>query len=158
MNVKILDQNMVAKITEKKNKIFVKNLINHLMRCGKKQQAQNIIVKTGIFLGKQTNKKLFIIYTDVFNKIRPYVEVKKVRVRRTTYMVPFPTNFQRQKHLAAQWLLDTIRKDKRKLNFQIKFKEEIIKILLNRGETIEKKKEMYKKAEKSRSFMHYRWY
>lgn len=158
MNVKIQDQNMEAKIIEKKNKIFVDNLITHLMRCGKKQHAHNVILKTGMMLGKQTNKKFYIIYTDIFNKIRPYVEVKKVRVRRTTYMVPFPTNIQRQKHLAAQWLLETIRKDKRKLNFQIKFKEEIIKILLNRGETLEKKKEVYKKAEKSRSFMHFRWY
>lgn len=158
MKEKVLDQNMVEKMLEKKNKIFIESLVTHLMRCGKKPKAKGIIINTGLLLGKQTNKKIFTIYYDIFNKIRPFVEVKKVRVRRTTYMVPFPTNLQRQKHLSAQWILETVRKDKRKLSFNIKFKEEIIKILLNRGATLEKKREMYKKAEKSRSFMHFRWY
>jgi len=158
MSEKVQGQNMVVKMLEKKNKIFTDSLITHLMRCGKKQKAKTIIINTGLFLGKQTNKQFLRIYSDIFNKIRPFVEVKKVRVRRTTYMVPFPTNFQRQKHLSAQWLLETVRNDNRKLSFQTKFKDEIVKILLNRGETLEKKREMYKKAEKSRSFMHFRWY
>lgn len=158
MKEKIHDQNMEGKIIKKKNKLFIDVLTNHLMRCGKKQKAKSIILNTGLLLGKQTNKKVSSIYSELFNKLCPFVEVKKVRVRRTTYMVPFPTSSQRQKHLAAQWLFETIRKDKRNLNFNLKFKEEVVKILLNKGETLEKKKEMYKKAEKSRSFMHFRWY
>ena len=74
-------------------------------------------------------------------------------------MVPFPTNPQRQHYLVSKWLLETLRNDKRKVSFNKKFREEIVKILLNQDSvTLEKKKDLYKKAEKSRSFAHFRWY
>jgi len=144
---------------EKKNSIFIKKLINHLMRSGKKSFANKIIYENGFLLSKYFNKSLYAIYSDVFLNLRPFIEIRKVRVRRTTYMVPFPTNLQRQHYLVSQWILDTLRLDKRKINVNKKFREEIIKILLNQESvTLEKKKDLYKKAEKSRSFAHFRWY
>lgn len=159
MNERIHVQNMVVKMKEKRNKIFIEKLINHLMRCGKKSFANKIIYTNGFLLSKYFNKSVYTIYSDVFLKLRPFVEIRKVRVRRTTYMVPFPTNLQRQYYLVSKWLLETLRNDKRTITFDKKFREEIIKILLNQESvTLEKKKEMYKKAEKSRSFAHFRWY
>lgn len=158
MNVKHLDQNMVENKKDKKNKTFINCLITHLMRCGKKNWAYLTVMQTGALIGQHGSKSSAEIYSDVFKKVRPFVEIRKVRVRRTTYMVPFPTNPQRQKHLVSAWLLETLRKDKRKISFAEKLKEELIKILLNKGETLEKKKDIYRKAEKSRSFMHFRWY
>jgi len=159
MSVKILDQNMEVKMKEKKNKIFINKLINHLMKSGKKSYATNIIYNNGFFLARYLNKSLYNIYSEIFIRLRPFIEIRKVRVRRTTYMVPFPTNSMRQYYLVSNWLLETLRNDKRKINFNIKFREEIIKILLNQNSnTLEKKKDLYKKAEKSRSFAHFRWY
>lgn len=143
---------------ERNKKTFIKKLINHLMRSGKKTFASDIVYNNGFFLSKHTNKSLYSIYSELFLKLRPYIEVRKVRVRRSTYMVPFPTNIQRQQYLVSQWLLETLRNDKRKISFDQKFREEIIKILLNQGVTLARKKDLYKKAEKSRSFAHYRWY
>lgn len=159
MNVKILVLNMVEKMKKKINKTFINKLINHLMRCGKKTNAANIVYTNGFFLSRNLNKSLNLIYSEIFTRLRPYVEVRKVRVRRTTYMVPFPTNIQRQQYLVSQWLLETLRNDKRKISFNQKFREEIIKILLTQESyTMIKKKDLYKKAEKSRSFAHFRWY
>lgn len=159
MNEKIHDQNMEVKMKEKKNKIFIKKLVNHLMRCGKKSFANKIIYNNGFLLSKYFNKSLYELYSDIFLKIRPFIEIRKVRVRRTTYMVPFPTNTQRQHYLVSKWLLETLRNDKRKVSFNKKFREELVKILLNQDSlTLEKKKDLYKKAEKSRSFAHFRWY
>lgn len=159
MNVKIHDQNTEGKMKEKKNKIFIKKLINHLMKNGKKSFANKIIYKNGFLLSKYFNKSLYTIYSDLFIILRPFIEIRKVRVRRTTYMVPFPTNMQRQIYLVSQWLLETLNKDTRKVNVNKKFREEIIKILLNQESiTVNKKKDLYKKAEKSRSFAHFRWY
>lgn len=159
MNEKIHVLNMVVKMKERKNKFFIEKLINHLMRCGKKSFANNVIYKNGFLLSKYLNKSLYSIYSDIFIKLRPYIEIRKVRVRRTTYMVPFPTNTQRQYYLVSKWLLETLRTDKRKLSINKKLREEIIKILLNNDSlTLERKKELYKKAEKSRSFAHFRWY
>ena len=150
---------MVAKMKEKRNKIFIKKLINHLMRSGKKSFASKLIYGNGFLLSKYFNKSIYALYSDVFLILRPFIEIRKVRVRRTTYMVPFPTNLQRQHYLVSQWILETLRNDNRKVEFNKKFREEIIKILLNKESvTLGKKKDLYKKAEKSRSFAHFRWY
>jgi len=141
-----------------KNKTFSTCLTNHVMREGKKAKAHFLIKNLGTEIGHYTDNTIDGFYSIIFNILRPFIELKRVRVRRTTYSVPFPTNLSRQQHLVAQWLLETVRKDTRKLPFEDKLRNELIRILLLKGETIEKKKDMYKRAEKSRSFMHYRWY
>lgn len=149
------DQNMAEK---QKNKLFSDYLILHLMRSGKKSWAYKTVFDAANKISLQLNRSILEVYSLIFNRLRPYIEIRKVRVRRSSYLVPFPTNLKRQKHLSAFWLLETVRQDKRNISFEKKLEEELIKILLNRGATLEKKKEMYKKAEKSRSFLHYRWY
>jgi len=141
-----------------KNKTFSICLTNHVMREGKKTKAHFLISSLGTELGQYTGHTIEDIYSIIFDILRPFIELKRVRVRRTTYSVPFPTNLSRQQHLVAQWLLETVRKDARKLSFNEKLRDELIRVLLRKGETIEKKKDLYKRAEKSRSFMHYRWY
>lgn len=139
-------------------KTFLTSLVNHLMRDGKKNWAFKIVMNIGMALGKQIHQDPQAIYSRVFAMIRPYVEVRKVKVRRTTYMVPFPTSEARQKHLAALWLLETVRQDKSKQAFSEKFFKEIMLLLLGRGAVLEKKKAVYRQATKGSAFLHYRWY
>jgi len=143
---------------DNRKKAFIVSLMNHLMRDGKKNWAHNNIMKIGTLIGKRLKKSPHFIFERVFEILRPYIEVRKVRVRRTTYMVPFPTTEERQKHLVSSWILETVRKEKRKIDFYNKLLREIVLILLRKGDTIEKKREVYARAEKSRSFLHYRWY
>lgn len=143
---------------ENRKKAFIVSLINHLMRDGKKNWSHNNIMKIGTLIGKRLKKSPHFIYERVFEILRPYIEVRKVRVRRTTYMVPFPTTEERQKHIVSSWILETVRKEKRKIDFYNKLLREIVLILLRKGETMEKKREVYARAEKSRSYLHYRWY
>jgi ribosomal protein S7 len=157
MSEKILDQNMGVNKIEK-NKTFVECLIAHLMRDGNKNWAFSVVVKVGISIGTKINKNYSEVYEAIFKILQPFVEIRKVRVRRTSYLVPFPTTLQRQQHLVSLWILETAKKDPRKIDFETKLYEELLKILTNKGATLEKKKEIYKKAEKSRSFLHYRWY
>lgn len=144
---------------QKKDKIdFLDSLIKHLMRSGKKGLSHYLVYASIFKLSKKYNKNPQELYDDIFEKIRPFVEIRRVRVRRTTYTVPFPTNEARQKHLASSWLLETVRKDKRKLSFIKKLEEELAKILEDKGLTLEKKKDVYKQVERGKAYMHYRWY
>jgi ribosomal protein S7 len=163
--IKVLEKEYLLKLarekkskTFKSEKTFITSLINHLMRDGKKNWAHFVVMQIGTLIGKRLKKSPTFIFDRVFEILRPYIEVRKVRVRRTTYMVPFPTTEERQKHLVSFWILETVRKEKRKIDFYQKLLREIVLILLRRGETMEKKKEVYTRAEKSRSFLHYRWY
>lgn len=159
MKEKHHDQNMVEKFLNDKNeKSFIVTLINHFLRDGKKNWSYKLINETGLFLSFYLNKNIYSFYEDIFIKARPFIEIRKVRVRRTIYYIPFPTSVKRQQHLVAKWIFESLKMDKRKMPTENKFREELLNIFLNKGYVIEKKKENYIKAEKSRSFSHYRWY
>jgi ribosomal protein S7 len=131
---------------------FFQSLTNHIMKKGKRSKAFNLLTTSLISF---PNKE---ILSEVFNKIRPYLEIRSVRVRRSSYQVPFPTNHRRQLHLSSLWLIETIEKDKRKLSFSKKLSEELENILEGKGNTLKKKEAVYQLAKKNRANMHYRWY
>lgn len=158
MNEKNQDQNMVEKLLNVKNKSFIIILINHFLRNGKKHWSSTLIKSNGLFLSFYLKRSFYSFYDDIFKCSRPFVEIRKVRVRRTIYYIPFPTTINRQKHLVAKWIFESLQKDVRKISTFYKLREELINILMNKGFVIEKKKDHYLRAEKSRSFSHYRWY
>lgn len=137
---------------------FFQSLINHAMREGKKSKAHSKILKSLQILRGEQKKTAIFFFQKVFLILRPLVEVRNVRVRRSSYTVPFPTSKNRQIHLVCLWLLQTISKDKRKISFEKKLAHELTEVLRGRGETLKKKISVYQMAKKNRSNMHYRWY
>src|SRR5690242_10932078 len=121
---------MVANKNVRQNRLFYICLVNHLLRCGKKQQAYNLVFNA-MPISNLLDKNIITFYNIIFDKIRPYIEIRKVRVRRTTYLIPFPTNMSRQQHLAAKWLFETLEEDTRKISLQKKLNDELLKILSN---------------------------
>lgn len=158
MNAKNRDLNMEEKLLNISKKSFIITLINHFLRDGKKSWSYNLVISSGLLLSFFLQKNIYSFYDDIFKKARPFLEIRKVRVRRTIYYIPFPTSDKRQKHLVAKWLFESIQNNSRKINTMLKFREELLNILMNKGFVIEKKKDQYIRAEKSRSFSHYRWY
>jgi ribosomal protein S7 len=131
---------------------FFQSLLNHIMKKGKRSRAFSLLIES---LYKFPNKE---ILSKVFKKVRPFLEVRSVRVRRSSYQVPFPTSYRRQLHLSSLWLIETVEKDTRKLSFSQKLADELENILEGKGNTLKKKEAVYQLAKKNRANMHYRWY
>lgn len=141
-------------IKKKKNLTFIKKFLSHILKKGKKTKVFLNLFK--LLISFESDK--YSVLESVFKRIKPYVEVRHVRVRRSTNLVPFPVKLNRQYHLASLWLMETIKRDKRKVSFFVKLRDEIINILNLKGETYKKKSQVYFLALKNRSNSHYRWY
>jgi ribosomal protein S7 len=133
---------------------FLKKFSGHLIKKGKKTKALKILFR----LMKSFRKNKYLLLESVFYRIKPYVEVRKVRVRRSSSLVPFPVNPARQMHLSSLWILTALKKDKRRISFPVKLREELRSLLRLKGEAFKKKTTMYSLAQKNRSNFHYRWY
>lgn len=137
---------------------FLVRFINHVTKKGKKQLAKKIVLAVLSDLSKQYKLSSSRLMNHIFLTIRPFIEVRSVRVRRSSYLVPFPVKLHRQYHLASFWILETLANDKRKVNFETKMREEFVNILSKKGAVLAKRASTYQLAQKNRANLHYRWY
>lgn len=140
---------------KKKTKIFQK-LINNLMLHGKKDKAEKIINDTLIILKKKTRENPFSLIKNAIKKVSPIVSLNSIRIAGTTYRVPIGINIERQYKIGVKWLIKESRKRSEK-SMSEKLAAELIAIKGNHGNTLKKRNELHKLAEKNRMFAHYRW-
>ena len=74
-------------------------LLGVLTKKGNKNAAKNILDKTFLKLSLKTNTNLQKLFLQIFIKLNSFVEVKNVRVRRASHMVPFSINLKRRSYL-----------------------------------------------------------
>ena len=139
------------------NSTLVSNLINMVMRCGKKSIAQKIVY--GAF--EQVAEKLekgdpIDLILGALENIRPRLEVKSRRVGGATYQVPVEISFERQQSLAFRWLIAAAQ-GRRGITFTEALALEIVDAYNNTGVVVKKREDTHRMAQANRAFAHLRW-
>ena len=93
--------------------------------------------------------------------VKPFVEVKKVRVAGTTYQVPAILEKHRQENFALKWILQSAFERHKKnpsqpLEYSLAF--ELYEASKKQGQARMKRNELHKLAEAHRAFAHFRWW
>ena len=93
-----------------------------------------------------------------FNRLKTYVEVKKLKKRKRNFLVPTPITRSRRTYISLFWLYSSILLNKSKVSFEKKLYDELFLILLNQPcTTIQFLEKNNTVAVESRVFLHYRW-
>jgi len=133
-------------------------LIGFLTKNGKKTVAVKIL--TSAFLQFSKKKKLSTrqIFLKIFLKLNSFVEVRKIKIRKKTFFVPFSTVLKRRLYLTIKWLMEATKKNTKKISLSNKLAFEIEQTLTT-GESNSTKifKNNLELAFKNRSNLHYRW-
>jgi ribosomal protein S7 len=124
------------------------------------------LLRNGVFdhelLGyRVAEPQVFKIFHEAISNIKPFFEVKKVRIAGTTYQVPTFISQNRQEFIAMNWLIEstTLRKKKdSSLNFSNCLAQEINDCYMKQGYCRQKRTELHKVAENNRAFSHFRWW
>lgn len=157
----------------------VDRFLNFLTKKGKKSKARLLLNKTLFLLTKKsldsrksnmtssasvgfvpTNDSIFILNQAISN-VKPFFEVKKVRVAGTTYQVPCLVQATRQESLAIHWILESAYERKKKnpvQPFENCLAFEIYEAFQKQGQARMKRNELHKLAEVNRAFSHFRWW
>jgi len=152
-----------GKITKKEiapdliyNSVAIAQIINHIMKQGKKNAAKKIVYGALDIIKEKTGKEPLEVFDSAMENARPLLEVKSRRVGGATYQVPKPVAKERGTALAVRWLLESARKKKGR-PMKAKLAEELIGAANNTGVAIKKKEDTHRMAEANRAFAHFRF-
>ncbi len=88
---------------------LVQQLVNKVMRDGKKQVAERIVYDALAIVGERSGRAPVEVLEDSIKELTPVLEVRSRRVGGATYQVPVEVPARRARTLAIRWLVDFAR-------------------------------------------------
>jgi small subunit ribosomal protein S7 len=135
---------------------LLQELINRIMKKGKKSVAMGIVYDAIDIVGERAKRDPVEVFEQAIKNTAPVLEVKPRRVGGATYQVPVEVRQDRRTSLAIRWLLAAARSRPGKTMAE-KLAAELMDAANNTGAAIRKREETHRMAEANRAFAHYRW-
>jgi ribosomal protein S7 len=130
----------------------------------KKNQSFDISEYLSNNLSSQTpfpvNFGLLRILSRALENLTPSLEVRKVRVAGSTYMVPALLSKKKQETLALKWVIESAKKRRKnsKFNFSACLADEFLDASRKLGQARQKRDELHRIAQMNRAYIRYRWW
>ena len=132
----------------------VANLINRVMKQGKKSLARGLVYGALAEIKKSTKSDPLEVFEIALKNVGPHTELKSRRVGGANYQIPHEVEPRRRLTLAMRWIL-TAARAKTGRSFDRRLAEELIAASKNEGEAVKKKETIHKMAEANRAFAHF---
>lgn len=134
--------------------VIIARFINSIMKEGKRGLAEKILYSAFDKISKKHKLDPVECFNNAMTGVRPYLEVKSVRVGGANYQVPSPVSDSRSVALAIRWLITAAQKRSEKTMID-KLAEELFEASNNRGAAVKKKEDTHKMAEANKAFAHF---
>jgi len=97
-----------------KNLNYLNFLLRQLLTNGSRNEAEKIIFRLSKLLkNKFKNKSIILLIYFAIENVKPFLEVKNVRISGVTRQVPSIINENRQITLAIRWIVNAAKKRKK---------------------------------------------
>ena len=141
-----------------KNQNLYYKFLGFLTKKGNKLGAKRVINDAFLKLSKQTGLSVHILLLKLFLKLNTFVEVKRVRKKRSFHIVPFSINFKRRSYLVIKWLMQAVQADIRQVSTSEKLFLEIQNTVIKySSKSLKIRNQNISQALLSRSNIHFRW-
>lgn len=134
----------------------VQQLINKVMREGKKSLAEKIVYQALSLVEERTGRPPVEVLEEALKALTPQLEVRSRRVGGATYQVPVEVPARRGRTLAVRWLVQAARV-RRERSIVDRLAAEILDALSEQGGAFRRKEEIFRMAQANKAFAHYRW-
>ena len=135
---------------------LVTQLMNRVMRDGKKSTAEAIVYTALDKVGEKTGRPPVEVLEQAVKTVTPVLEVRGRRVGGANYQVPVEVPQRRARTLAVRWLV-TYARERREKGMSNKLANEILDALNQQGGAFKRKDDVYRMAQANKAFAHYRW-
>jgi ribosomal protein S7 len=140
------------------NKTIYLSFLGFLIKNGNRVSAKQILDKAFFNVSNQIKRPVHFILMKTFSSLNCFVEIKKVRIKRGSHVVPFSIGFKRQVYLVTKWLMESVFEDIRKVSIVDKLSFEILSILKTKtSKSLLKKNLNISGSISNRSNIHFRW-
>ena len=134
----------------------VQQVINKVMRDGKKSTAEKIVYDALAIIGERTGKDPVEQLELSIKALTPVLEVRSRRVGGATYQVPVEVPQRRARTLAVRWLVQFARQRREKSMAQ-RLANELMDAQSQQGGAYKRKDDIFRMAQANKAFAHYRW-
>ena len=138
------------------NSPLVTQLVNKVLRDGKKSVAESIVHGALEGCREKTGTDPVVTLKRALDNVRPTREVKSRRVGGATYQVPVEVRASRSTTLALRWLVGYSRA-RRETTMTERLMNELLDASNGLGGAVKKREDTHKMAEANRAFAHYKW-
>jgi small subunit ribosomal protein S7 len=135
---------------------LVQQIINKVMRDGKKSLAERIVYDSLAIVGEKSGEDPVETLEAAIKQLTPVLEVRSRRVGGATYQVPVEVPARRARTLAVRWLVDYAR-SRREYSMADRLAGEILDANQQQGSAWKRKDDIYRMAQANKAFAHYRW-
>jgi small subunit ribosomal protein S7 len=135
---------------------LVQQVINKVMRHGKKAVAETITYDALAIIGERSGREPVDVLEEAIKELTPVLEVRSRRVGGATYQVPVEVPPRRARTLAVRWLVDFSRA-RREKSMADRLAHEILDATQQQGGAWKRKDDIYRMAQANKAFAHYRW-
>jgi small subunit ribosomal protein S7 len=135
---------------------LVQQVINKVMRDGKKALAEQIVYDALAIVGERSGEDPVETLEAAVKQLTPVLEVRSRRVGGATYQVPVEVPARRARTLAVRWLVDYAR-GRREYSMADRLAGEILDAIQQQGSAWKRKDDIYRMAQANKAFAHYRW-
>ena len=136
--------------------VLLSQLVNRMMRDGKKSIAEKIVYDALAIASEKTGKPQLEVLEQAVKTVTPVLEVRSRRVGGANYQVPVEVPQRRARTLALRWIVQNAR-DRREKSMAQKLAAELMDALNQQGGAYKKKDDLYRMAQANKAFAHYRW-
>ena len=144
---------MVTKVSNKK---LLELLTLSLTKKGKKHVAELIVSDLFLVLRKQYKVFPYTTLHQAVDKVKPLTGFRNVKLRGSSYKIPFFLEEDQQLKMALSWLVSSAKKSKSKISTSLA--KELIQASTGQGDLIKKRNAIHKYANQNKVFAHYRWF
>jgi small subunit ribosomal protein S7 len=138
------------------NSPLVTQLVNKVLRDGKKSVAESIVHGALEGCREKTGTDPVVTLKRALDNVRPTLEVKSRRVGGATYQVPVEVRASRSTTLALRWLVG-YSGARREKTMTERLMNEILDASNGLGASVKRREDTHKMAESNKAFAHYRW-
>jgi small subunit ribosomal protein S7 len=135
---------------------LVQQVVNKVMRGGKKSLAERITYDALAIVGERANRAPVEVLEEAIKELTPVLEVRSRRVGGATYQVPVEVQPRRARTLAVRWLV-RFASQRREKSMQERLANEILDATRQQGGAWKRKDDIYRMAQANKAFAHYRW-
>src|ERR1035437_1462905 len=146
----------IIKPDAKYQNVIVSELINRIMKSGKKSTAERVVYGALTVLEQGEAKPPVGVLEQAVRNATPQLEVKSRRVGGANYQVPIEVRPERGISLAFRWIISAAKARSGK-SMAEKLAAELRDAAKGEGATIKKRDDTHRMAEANRAFAHYRW-
>ncbi|CAI5759811.1 unnamed protein product [Candida verbasci] len=135
------------------NDPIVDNLVNLIMRHGKKNLARKVVNRAFFIIQMKLRKDPIEIFKETLDKLGPVVKTRSMSTGfAKKKIVPQPMTERQRNRFAITWILEAS-KSRKSNDFSVRLAEEIINAYMGKSSGYDKKAQMHKLATQQRAYI-----